>query len=375
VACGRVVSLLYHLRARHWISSTKCRRVTALAHLEDTETLRALAAGVEDSDAWFALFECCDICERKKGGLWLPLDLGLELALLLEAVYRFGGEHPPDLHVIADILAGSATKAAASVTQFDIHKELVGVGGDHTQSWWQEFMLGPVLDDGWVVWHPTCAGVFNLTPRAMKWRSEHKFVLLMDRKVFTGHFICLANRGMDLADAVKVRAAASTGAAHAKATQTTVTQLLHARDALCRGAHADWSQFDYMPEAAVQAGVRVGFSLLEADAAALSRVSAIHAALDSAYLAENPHDIKFATLIDLLCVNNFPRKCGRLIRRKKTGKTEACGKEAKVQAAGKPLCRSCFNTVRGQVERQAELKRAVAAPAAAYAQRASSALS
>ena len=129
----------------------------------------------------------------------------------------------------------------------------------------------------------------------------------------------------------QVRAAASTAAAHAKATQTTVTQLLHARDALCRGAHADWSKFDYMPEAAVQAGVRVGFSLLEADAAALSRVPAIHAALDSAYLAENPLDIKFATLIELLCVNNFPKKCGRLIRRKKQAKLR--------RAARRPRCR------------------------------------
>ena len=132
-----------------------------------------------------------------------------------------------------------------------------------------------------------------------------------------------------------------------------------------------------MPEAAVQAGVRVGFSLLEADAAALSRVPAIHAALDSAYLAENPLDIKFATLIEILCVNNFPKKCGRLIRRKKQAKLR--------RAARRPRCRmpgsrfagvaSTRSEARGQVERQAELKRAVAAPAAAYAQRASSALS
>ena len=172
-----------------------------LNYLEDINTLNG-----HNPDTKYG---CCDNCtkagECKKNNQALTQSYGLELALALEVVARFMGSTPLSLPVLAGMLAGGGSKAVRAAAKCDYHQEVKGLGKPYRISWWESFLLGPVVDAEYLE-ATSSPDTFILTTKALTFRQTHPLILPKLpltkamrtglRVSFAASFECVANSGM-----------------------------------------------------------------------------------------------------------------------------------------------------------------------------------
>jgi superfamily II DNA helicase RecQ len=150
--------------ARRLCATTLCIRCVILEYLEDENVL----AGQKPI---FTTVRCCTNCARPASDA--KVNLGFELAWLLETISRHQGSRPISLSLLVDTLCGSRKQSVVQAAPQRFLSEIIGKGKHKKQQWWYDFALGPVLDGKFLSPVAGKGGTYGLTAAGEAFLKAH----------------------------------------------------------------------------------------------------------------------------------------------------------------------------------------------------------